>query len=319
MSINWNALRTWDGQRSAFEELCCQLAAYEEVPAGSKFTRKGTPDAGVECFWVLSDGSEWGWQAKFFLNVPNSGQWSQIDKSVQAALAKHPSLTKYYVCLPLDRPDPRNQGDDMSKAWANHVEKWSAWAQDKGMSVEFVYWGNHEISERLAREEHRGRHYFWFREETLSQVWFQAKLEDAIQTVGPRYTPELNVELPIAALFDGLGRTKKFNDWLKKQYGELKRQSEDVKRILSKQFPEECSELEGEISSAIAQLEEIIGNETDVLNWKSYIQKSRQADSKIDNLERVIDEAKKAKEPSQSNYSGSRPYETEQYNLRELG
>ena len=207
----------------------------------------------------------------------------------------------------------------MSKKWDEHVGKWSRWAQDKRMSVEFIYWGSHEISERLAREEHHGRRYFWFREETLGQDWFQAKLEDTIQTAGPRYTPELNVELPIATLFEGLGRTKKFSDWLKKQYGELKRQSENVKRVLNKQFPEEWSELEDKISSTLAQLEEIISNETGVLNWKSYIQKSLQVDSKINNLERVIDEAKKAKEPSQNNYSGSRPYETELYNLRELG
>lgn len=228
-------------------------------------------------------------------------------------------MTKYCVCLPLDRPDPRGQNNDMSKEWASHVEKWSGWAQDKEMSVEFVYWGSHEIGERLSREEHRGRRYFWFREETLSQKWLQAKLENTIQTVGPRYTPELNVELPIAALFDGLGRTKKFGDWLKKQYGELRHQSENTKRILSKQFPEAWNDLEAEISSASTQLEEIIGNETGVLDWESYIQRSRQADSKIDDLEQIINEAKKAKEPAQNDYSGSRPYDTELHNSRELG
>ncbi len=54
MSINWGNLRPWDGsQHSAFEELCCQLAESEHVPPGSRFVRKGAPDAGVECFWTL--------------------------------------------------------------------------------------------------------------------------------------------------------------------------------------------------------------------------------------------------------------------------
>lgn len=319
MSINWNALRTWDGQRSAYEELCCQLAAYESVPSESKFTRKGTPDGGVECFWTLPDGNEWGWQAKFFPNVPNDNQWGQIDDSIKTALEKHPNLTKYYVCLPLDRPDPRGSRQDMSKKWDKHVEKWLGWAQDKGVSIEFSYWGNHEFTERLAREEHRGRRYFWFHEETLSREWFRSKLEDAIETVGPRYTPELNIELPIASLFDGIGRTKRFNDRLKKQYGELKRQNEAAKRSLSKKFSEEWNELENEISDSLTKLEEIVSNEVEILDWQGYIRKSQQADSKIYNLEKSIDAARKADEPSQSNYSGSRPYETEIYNLRELG
>jgi hypothetical protein len=83
MSINWQNLRPWNGsQPLAFEELCCQLAAYEQAPNGSQFIRKGAPDAGVECFWKLPNGDEWGWQAKFFLSSPSKGQWNQLDKSV---------------------------------------------------------------------------------------------------------------------------------------------------------------------------------------------------------------------------------------------
>src|SRR3954449_10352321 len=66
----WSKLRSWNGsQEKAFEELCCQVAAAEQMPEGCKFTRKGTPDAGVECFWTLPNGNEWGWQAKFFSHM----------------------------------------------------------------------------------------------------------------------------------------------------------------------------------------------------------------------------------------------------------
>ncbi|HXH93298.1 MAG TPA: hypothetical protein VNN25_17070, partial [Thermoanaerobaculia bacterium] len=80
VSLNWTQLRSWDGsQNRAFEELCCQLAHAEIFPAGSLFTRKGTPDAGVECFWSLPSGEETGWQAKFFSSLDKT-QWKQIDE-----------------------------------------------------------------------------------------------------------------------------------------------------------------------------------------------------------------------------------------------
>jgi hypothetical protein len=129
LSINWGNLRPWDGsQHSAFEELCCQLAEYEHVPPGSRFVRKGAPDAGVECFWTLPGEDEWGWQAKFFLSTPNANQWSQIDHSVKTALNKHPKLSVLTICLPLDRQDPRlgEQSWFMDK-WDEHVQKWVGW------------------------------------------------------------------------------------------------------------------------------------------------------------------------------------------------
>jgi hypothetical protein len=146
MAIEWAKLRSLDGaQHRAFEELCCQLAAQEKTPDGSEFTRKGTPDAGVEAFWTLPNADEHGWQAKFFLSSPDSGQWQQIDHSVRNALEKHPRLTKYTVCLPIDRADARIEGQkSFLERWDEHVENWKSWRKS-GVAVEFVYWGAHEI------------------------------------------------------------------------------------------------------------------------------------------------------------------------------
>jgi hypothetical protein len=52
------------------------------VPQGSTFIRKGAPDAGVECFWILLNYDERAWQAKFFDSVGDS-QWKQLDESVK--------------------------------------------------------------------------------------------------------------------------------------------------------------------------------------------------------------------------------------------
>ena len=86
-----------------FEELCAQLAR-SEVADEAEFISKGDPDAGVECFAVYGDGSEWAWQAKYFSTL-GSSQWSQIDGSVRTALEKHRRIKYYVVCLPMDLPD----------------------------------------------------------------------------------------------------------------------------------------------------------------------------------------------------------------------
>src|SRR5467141_3693522 len=131
MGIDWNTLRTLDGpQPKAFEELCCQLAAYEPAPQGSTFVRLAAPDAGVECYWTLPNGDEWSWQAKFFTSPPTENQWKELDQSVETALEKHPRLTSYTVCFPQDRQDPRLEKQLwFMEKWNRRIEKWQRWAQ----------------------------------------------------------------------------------------------------------------------------------------------------------------------------------------------
>ncbi len=212
MSLNWKFLRPWHNSvNHSFEELCCQLAEYEAVPQGSDFVRKGTPDGGVECFWNLSSGSEWGWQAKFLLLPFSAVQWGELDDSVCNTLKTHPLLTRYTICLPFDRPDARSpKQKSFLDRWNDRVKKWESAASKLGRTVEFRFWGTHEISERLARPEHAGRTRFWFTSEFLSEDWFRSQLKAVIANAGERYTPALNIELPIAKVFDGLCRTASF-------------------------------------------------------------------------------------------------------------
>ena len=95
------------------------------------------------------------------------------------------------------------------------------WAAEKGMCVQFCYWGTHEIIKRLSRDEHRGRHFFWFHKELFTPTWFQQQLDEVIAAVGPRYTPELNVELPISEVFEGLSRSPAFFERFQEAYGEI--------------------------------------------------------------------------------------------------
>ena len=206
--INWHNIRALNGSQSdGFEELCAQLARAES-PEESGFNRKGSPDAGVECYYVDPDGNEWGWQAKFFTSSLTNSQWRQLDDSVTTALDKHPRLTRYYVCVPRDRSDARNpnQTSEMDR-WNAHTSKWEGWAREKGMNVDFVWWGSSELMERLSRNDHVGRHFFWFGQRGFDQDWFQLHLDEAVKAAGPRYTPEIHVELPIALQMERFGRS----------------------------------------------------------------------------------------------------------------
>ena len=207
-NLNWQNIRPWKGsQPGGFEELCVQLARVD-TPEEAEFVSTGAPDAGVECYCIFPDASEWGWQAKYFTSPLTDAQWHQLDASVKTALAKHPRLACYCVCVPRDRSDARISGrkSEMDR-WKAHVSKWEGWAQGMGMDVKFVWRGSSELIERLSREEHAGRRFFWFSQREFGQDWFQRRLNEAVAAAGPRYTPEVHVDLPVSQDLERFGRS----------------------------------------------------------------------------------------------------------------
>lgn len=215
VTLDWRAIRPLNGGRDkGFEELCAQLARSENPP-GARFIRKGTPDAGVECYSVLADQSEWGWQSKYF-DSSDASQWSQIDDSVRTAIEKHPKLRRYFVCVPVDLPDARVPKRKSAKErWDDYVAKWAQLAESRGHDIEFVYWGSSELLDLLGKPEHLGRVRFWFDVRTFDQGWMTARLEEALETAGPRYTPEIHVDVPIVSELEAFGRTSAFFSGLK--------------------------------------------------------------------------------------------------------
>ncbi|MFC2146103.1 AVAST type 2 anti-phage system protein Avs2 [Acidobacteriota bacterium] len=322
MKINWQNLRPLDGsQNTAFEELCCQLAEYERVPEKSEFIPKGSPDAGVECLWKLPNGDERGWQAKFFLSPPDKNQWVQIDHSVKTAIEKHPGLVSYTVCLPIDRSDPRIEGQKwfMDK-WNESVKKWKKWAEQKRMPVEFLYWGEHEIWERLSREEHRGRYFFWFNKELFSQQWFENRIEESIANSDPRYSPQLNVELPIARLFDGLGLTSAFYNRIINYYSEIKRAYSNVHskkaiEIAKDQF----NSLEENMCQLLSVLESLEQSRMDFIDFNHIAELASKSGKIAWECSKKLREAdeKKKKQTSRSSDQPNKNLEQESYNLHQ--
>ena len=219
-NINFNDIR---GGREGFEELCAQLAR-AETDVG-EFVRTGTPDAGVECYRILASG-EHGWQAKYFLTTPRPQQWRQIDESVKAALDGHPNLTRYVVCVPVDLPDGRpTKGKSARDRWNALVQKWQAKAQKRGMNVEFEWWGEFELTNRLVRLENAGLARYWFDKSILNSDWFNDRIEESISAAGPRYSPELHVagSVPAAQDLETFARSESVTDSVKALAIELRR------------------------------------------------------------------------------------------------
>ncbi len=70
--------------------------------------------------------------------------------------------------------------------------------------------------------------------------WMGNHLYEIKRKAGPRYSPELHVELPVVDIFEGLSKTPNFYQDIRQHYGQLVRGS----RYLSKYKIENLQELE---------------------------------------------------------------------------
>lgn len=211
-----------DSRRKGFEELCSQVAhEYEEIPESWGYTRIGDPDAGIECKWESPEGEIWGWQAKYVDGIDNDSL-SQVDRSVRKALDNYPNLSRYFVCVPCDRPhSPREGIKTALEKWNDREEKWERWAEEEGMDVEFVFWGHSELLTFLSQDKHKGRIYFWFDTERLTASKLQNQMDVSISNAKDRYSPELHVDTGNADIFDPLGRTPAFEEEVSELLEEL--------------------------------------------------------------------------------------------------
>lgn len=222
-NFNWNnIISVNNSQQNGFEELICQLARTDEQYSHAIFTKVGNPDAGVECYYTLENGNEIGYQAKFFTSSFATSEWSQIEKSVETAIEKHPKLVKYYIAVPVDRSDARIGKKSFKDKWDEKVTDWKKFATSKGISkIEFEYWGSSELIDLLIKEYNAGLKKFFLGELELSDKWISKKNQEAIINLGPRYTPKINVDSDLVKYFDAIGRTSKFQEQAESYLHEL--------------------------------------------------------------------------------------------------
>jgi len=234
-NLNWDNL-----DERLFEELCCQLArSYVCDQEGVFYRVEGRGgDQGVEAFFVFPDGMKWGWQAKFFTGrLRESNRWQQIQNSIERALECHPTLKRYYVCLPINLTQ-------------KEIQKWEKLVSKYQDCVQFELWSASVLEDLLTRPENAGKRAFFFGELELNEGWFRAKLGESQASLGERYTPDARVALPeLSHYFEVLGRTRRFRDELMEWSNRIGRHRQQL-------------EYYREVASANGQLEthrEIVG------------------------------------------------------------
>jgi hypothetical protein len=232
--IDLNEIRRHYGdQANAFEELCCQLANDEPLPDRVRFDNKGRGgDAGIECFVTHTDGSETGWQVKFYSDIDS--MLRSLDGSLTRALEKHPAMRRFIACFPFDLADSRR--DDVTTA----LTKWNQWhdrriqqAAQNGRVITIDRWDAHEIKQRLTDSNPRsaGRVAFWFDQMLLSGDWFRRALERTTDSLGNRYSPETHVDIPVRQTILAAVRDPAIFDVLETIASRIDAQLEPVPRL----------------------------------------------------------------------------------------
>jgi hypothetical protein len=104
-AVNFRSIRPWDGsQHRAFEELCYQLLREpQDLPAGNpQPIRTGNPDGGVEWYVELADGTQWGWQAKYYFVDSFDSLLNAMAESVRRVAVERPGLRRLNFCIPFN-------------------------------------------------------------------------------------------------------------------------------------------------------------------------------------------------------------------------
>ena len=90
----------------------------------------------------------------------------------------------------------------------------------------------------------------------LEKSWQATHIGEIKERAGKRYTPKLNVDLPIAEIFDGISRTNKFYSEIRHHYGKLHR---EFRHVSSKYENKELQTTYNDLSLKISKLTELLG------------------------------------------------------------
>jgi len=193
-----------DGWRGSFERLIQHLAE-TAPPSGAVEFRPihgSGGDGGIEAYWVLSDDSETGYQAKFH-PLGSEIDWSALDRSVETALATHPRLTHLVVAMPRDLTDvTARRGKSAREKWDERRGRWIENARPR--QVDFSFLGESQIERLLTAPAAAGIREYWFGEAELSDDWFRRQFTRTAAALEERYHPGDHVEVFAGHLFDAL-------------------------------------------------------------------------------------------------------------------
>ncbi len=136
----------------------------------------------------------------------------------------------------------------------------------------------------------------------IEKVWYNKHLARIKQKAGARYTPELNVNLPISRIFDGISRNHKFYQEIREKYGELFRAFRYVSSKYENQdLQNEYEKINGKMHKFLKLLENVKEYDTRQIPWKKIGNESKIIQEDLwkfsDNLRTLRDEVKDVKAP----------------------
>jgi len=183
--IDWSKLKPYHSTHTqSFEQFCYQVATalYFDLGAFTPIDDTGGGD-GVEFFLTLHDGTEWGWQAKFFHPSPRlsvSGRNRQITQSLNRAREVHPCLTKWFLCTPTD--------------FTTAEDRWfKALSTSERPTPELEHWGDSNFNSWMSEPRFVGKLNYFFGELELGIDWFRHQVEKQVSTCQDKYNPRLHI------------------------------------------------------------------------------------------------------------------------------
>ena len=224
--LDWSRLKTYQNSRyKSFEELCYQVAKrlYGSDGGFTSIDDSGGGD-GVEFYLTLSNGDQWGWQAKFYWPSPrlDASRKRSIIDSLKTSRAKHPRLAKWFLCTPTSFT---------SKGKNNEATWFSDTLGKIAGPVQIEHWDERTTHEYVVRPEMVGIYRYFFGELELFPEWFENQIQRQIANIKDKYLPDVHVvssaENRIHSL---LGDTIAFNAF--KHH--FKRATEGLKTAISK-------------------------------------------------------------------------------------
>jgi hypothetical protein len=190
----------------------------DDAPPGSMVIRTGNPDGGVEWYAKLSDGSQWGWQAKNIAKIDDL--LKAMTKSVEAVVAERPFLTHLTFVISTNLPAGSSKGKNRSQRqkYEDQVNTWKEKIPGaERITIALVQ--ESDLLDKLALPQHQGRVWFWWQSLSLGLDWLRALYQRQADIAGGKYRPDLQVDVPIAEDLEGLGFSERFVD----EYGTLRR------------------------------------------------------------------------------------------------
>jgi len=217
--IDWSKLKAYQNdKRKSFEELCFQLAKrlYGHLGEFTSIDDTGGGD-GVEFFLTLRDGTEWGWQAKFYYPQPrlDDSRKRAITTSLTTSLTKHRKLKKWFLCTPTNFTV---KGKNNELSWFNSKLK------TLKPSLEIEHWGDSELSDLLSEPRMVGKKLYFFGELELGSEWFRQQVEKQIANVSDKFFPKLHTETEVDQRIHSLLGDSSFVTDLSKHSEAMKRQ-----------------------------------------------------------------------------------------------